>query len=231
VLLDKPGSGSRKLQQRWRQVFRWAPKGQVIRAGELKLERERVLRRAKMPVRRPLLTGLINVMAAHSVAASPPAHGGHSQCTASCDSEGKCLPLRYVWGAQKGGTTALWEMLSQHLACGAKQRFHPIPYELRRKVKTEKESHYLTRVRESPSRVEYMGAYLRAECASHCFIEATPYLMVPSAAARLKSMMSSAEAVRSRRTLLHCQSFSLAQARPAAANAPHALPRWPPTRR
>jgi hypothetical protein len=114
------------------------------------------------------------------------------------------MPLRFIWGAQKGGTTGLWEMLHPQFVCGANQRFDlagPSSHG------EQKESHYLD-IRKIPSRFTYMEAYLQAQCASHCFVDATPnYLMVPLAAARLKSMMSSAEAVRCRRTRCIASAF------------------------
>jgi hypothetical protein len=33
---------------------------------------------------------------------------GTAQCSSSCDDEGGCMPLRYMWGVQKGGTTSIW---------------------------------------------------------------------------------------------------------------------------
>lgn len=106
------------------------------------------------------------------------------------------MPLRFVWGAQKGGTTGLWDMLHGHLACGANKRFGNPGGETYRE---EKESHYLVSVRGAPSRVAYMETFLLEQCESHCFVDATPdNLMVPFAAARLHLVMSSAEAVRSR---------------------------------
>ena len=43
-----------------------------------------------------------------------------SQCPSSCDRNGRCMPLRYVLGAQKSGSTSLWELLEKDAGvCGA----------------------------------------------------------------------------------------------------------------
>jgi hypothetical protein len=128
------------------------------------------------------------------------------------------MPLRFVWGAQKGGTTGLWDMLHMHLACGANKRFG-MPLAVT--YPEEKESHYLVVGRKIPSRVAYMETYLLTQCESHCFVDATPdNLIVPFAAARLYSIMSSAEAVRSRRrpctTAVACPATSNQHPRPGA---------------
>jgi hypothetical protein len=139
------------------------------------------------------------------------------------------MPLRFVWGAQKGGTTGLWDMLHAHLACGSTTRFGRAVPSLHRE---EKESHYLVSV-SPPSRAEYMGTYLLTECASHCFMDATPdNLIVPLAAARLRSMMSSAEAVRSRRLPCADRLHRLAlQPHPLSHAAPSANAHVPPLHR
>eukprot|EP00962_Isochrysis_galbana_P010832 scaffold3013_cov113-Isochrysis_galbana.AAC.11 len=145
-----------------------------------------------------ILAVLISVHGAGSDPVSSPTDENTSQCSVSCDDQGRCMPLRFLWGAQKGGTTGLWDMLDLHLACGANRRF-PSPDVLR----NEKESHYLASLKKTPNRFDYIRTYLLAECASHCFIDATPdNLMVPFTAARLHSMMTSAEAVR--RPRMHC---------------------------
>jgi hypothetical protein len=65
--------------------------------------------------------------------------------------------------------------------------------------RNEKESHYMTSITDTPSRAVYTGGYLLSQCASRCFVDATPgNMLVPLAAARLRSMMSANEAVPSR---------------------------------
>jgi hypothetical protein len=85
-------------------------------------------------------------------------------------------------------------MLSQHSVCGANTKFTvPVFHQ------TSKKSHYLAKT-EEPSRDTFTDTYLRCECKSQCFVDGTPdNFLVPLAAARLYSMMSSAEAVRARR--------------------------------
>jgi len=116
-----------------------------------------------------------------------------SQCSTSCDADGRCMPLRYLWGVQKGGTTSLWAMLAEHWACGANAKFSDTTSEPKH---SEKESHYMASISGTPSRDRYTGAFLLSRCASKCFVEATPGNMIaPLAAARLRSMMSATEAV------------------------------------
>jgi GR25 family glycosyltransferase involved in LPS biosynthesis len=63
----------------------------------------------------------------------------------------------------------------------------------------EKESRYMTSITDTPSRAVYTGGYLLSQCASRCFVDATPgNMLVPLAAARLRSTMSANEAVPSR---------------------------------
>jgi hypothetical protein len=170
-----------------------------------------------------VFTGLMSADVAHSVPIFSPNDADNHQCSASCDKQGRCMPLRFVWGAQKGGTTGLWDMLHRHFVCGANRRFGRLdPDDSQLEVK---ESHYLASVGKTASRVAYTETFLLAECASHCFVDATPdNLMVPLAAARLYSVMSSAEVVRFRRRPRLASAGSWLH-RPSSASArSHALP-------
>ena len=114
------------------------------------------------------------------------------RCTHSCDARGQCIPLRYIWGAQKAGTTSLNAMLQTLGACGGNALYTgilPVP------TTNAKETHYLTWTT-APSRHVYAGTFLSQSCSSLCFVEATPdNLISPLAAARLRFIMTEAEAV------------------------------------
>jgi len=103
------------------------------------------------------------------------------------------MPLRFVWGVQKGGTTSLFSMLRKHRACGTTTRWkgQPILYQ-----HLAKESHYLEISHKNLSRAAYMATYPAGLCLSLCFVEGTPdYLHAPMAAAQLRAVMTSTEAV------------------------------------
>ena len=104
--------------------------------------------------------------------------GEQGKCRSLC-AEAGCLPLRFVLGAQKAATTALWRLLIRHhpKGCGAQPNAASAwvpPF--------RKESHFLTEPPEHVrhSTVDYSLLYHEAGCSSRCFVDATPtYLAAP----------------------------------------------------
>jgi lipopolysaccharide transport system ATP-binding protein len=99
-------------------------------------------------------------------------------CTRSCDA-GRCMPLRFLLGAQKAGTTSTWGIMPQ--GCGATED-------------SRKESHYFALCLKGDdrpcSRASYVHLYLSGSCRSDCFVEATPQLHIPDLPITLWSMQS-----------------------------------------
>jgi len=115
------------------------------------------------------------------------------QCQASCDELGRCMPIRFVWGAMKAGSTSIFDMLSMHGACGTITRFtrtgsHPAQ-------SVGKENHYISDTVGPSNRDVYVATYPTDNCKSLCHVDATGGMVVPIAAAKLRSMMTSLEAV------------------------------------
>jgi hypothetical protein len=142
--------------------------------------------------RRPAILAATAVTIAAAMAkVAPP---GDWTCSASCDSSG-CVPLRFVWGVQKAGTSSLFALLSHHWACGAGIKFTAGAHGT-----ISKESHFLVSpeaMEGNVSRAAYAAAYLPSACRSLCFVDGTPdYSMTPLAAARLRSILYRSEAVR-----------------------------------
>jgi hypothetical protein len=91
-------------------------------------------------------------------------------CSASCDELGRCMPLRHIWGVQKGGSTSMFDMLQKHGACGTTTRFsgsgsHEAP--------GTKESHYITDTVGPPDRQVYTSTYPKDNCKSLCHVDVT----------------------------------------------------------
>jgi hypothetical protein len=84
----------------------------------------RLLSRASLSGR-----ALLVILAALALVAAEPGSDGADlpRCSSACDAAGHCLPLRFVWGVQKGGTTTLFSMLHRHRACGTTTRWKKPP--------------------------------------------------------------------------------------------------------
>ncbi|KAL1514776.1 hypothetical protein AB1Y20_003862 [Prymnesium parvum] len=81
-------------------------------------------------------------------------------CKAVC-SNGGCMPTVYIIGSQKGGTTSLFDHLESKGFCGPRHN-------------DGKESHYLMSTSEHPTRYGYTHIFPEHQCASGCWIDATP---------------------------------------------------------
>jgi len=116
-----------------------------------------------------------------------------SQCSASCDEKGRCMPLRHIWGVQKGGSSSIFDMLRSYGACGTTARYGGdgfIP------ETDAKENHYITDYAGPIFRDEYTGTYPAGDhCPSLCHVDGTGGMVVPLASFRLRAMMTSLEAV------------------------------------
>ena len=144
----------------------------------------------------------------------------------SCDKHvvlgGGCIPLRFILGAQKAGTSTVFEATALH-GCGPSfgliphkeshllgvdcihdqnlsqngtVRWHEATARLRRGECTART---LNAASPAPTvraaRREYMAAFQQRTCISRCFIDATPaYLRDPRQALTLRTMLTSTEA-------------------------------------
>jgi hypothetical protein len=120
-------------------------------------------------------------------------------CSSSCDADGLCMPLRFVWGTQKGATTTIFRLLEVDAQfCGANKQLPAERFGRVLRQTSYKETHHFD-VRTNVSRALFTALYKRKQCASLCFVEATPRNLVePLAAAQLRWMMSSVEAAAAR---------------------------------
>lgn len=117
------------------------------------------------------------------------------KCPSSCDYAGNCIPLLYVLGAQKAGTTAIWSLIdSTRQTCGA------ISSSLFATM-TQKETHFLTNKwpeRGSPRR-DFASLYTTTSCPVGCFVEGTPSnIRDREAPSRLYGILTPDERVRVR---------------------------------
>ena len=106
------------------------------------------------------------------------------------------MPLRFLLGAQKGGTSSVWQLLVE--------KFGACPIAKSDLTFNAKESHLLTGRWDNNStfrqaRARFMSVYPSWRCSTGCFVEATPSNMRSVAAPeRLFQMMHSSEASRTR---------------------------------
>lgn len=93
------------------------------------------------------------------------------------------MPLRYVLGAQKSGSTALWDLLTQDAdVCGAKAV----------RPSWRKETHLLHW--NSTTRLQFTSLYWKSRCVSGCFAEGTPSnIRSPTAPAILNRLLRADE--------------------------------------
>lgn len=113
-----------------------------------------------------------------------------SHCVASC-SAGHCMPLLYVLGAQKAGSSSIFELLSEDGSiCGCSRRGKTLPWQ-------SKESHRLQH--RTVTRADYVKIYEEKSCASKCFVEGTPdNIRNPAVPSRLLYLMTTQERGRAR---------------------------------
>ena len=106
-----------------------------------------------------------------------------SHCASSC-TQGRCMPLLFVLGAQKAGSTSLWSLLERDASiCGSNlDGYHA------------KETHLLDVEFAHLTRDTFTHAFSQGSCPSGCFAEGTPAnLRTPDVPARLYGIMTEAE--------------------------------------
>ena len=135
-------------------------------------------------------SSLIRLIAPAIIMMSAPKKCIHqSHCVPSC-SAGLCMPLMYVLGAQKAGSTSVFDLIAEDgSACGCTRPGKTVAWQ-------SKESHKLGH---PLSRANYMKIYVERTCASNCFVEGTPSnIREPEAPGRLHSIMTAGERMRAR---------------------------------